>query len=1246
MKKLLLLFVLAAMLFSLTVAAKTIAPKTLDTNTAYIGGYEDNTFRPNNTMTRAEAVTIIARLLVGEENIPDEKSAFEDVNSHWAKKYIACLENEKMLTRYSVKFYPDRPITRAEFVELAVSACGIGYGNGDRSFKDVTPSHPYYESIMKSANSGLVGGYEDGTFRPDNTITRAEVVTVMNRVQKIDKSTNVFGQNYNKLKVFGDIADHWARYNILIASNAKVGRYVAPVYGSLYDGGMKMKNGEITLANDYVSYIIDTDGYVADIIDNDIGDSILREHVPFAYIIKGEATVYPESAELKASKIYFKMENGATFTVIPTVKDCYISFEIADFEGKADKLCFADIRLVSSGLKEDDVCILGISMSSKALTQNQPKITNTTYMATAFAEFGINGAKYALITSPIKHHLEALEALANDTDIREGIFAGSRFDSEAERLVNTNYFICHNANHKTLFDNIDLYVAVGIDMLDFHKGDGTFRQGDFYFHYQGLQTAYVNVLSQYISDAKLGTKQLYSYYMTPEGAKLLPPEHSKEFKYIGTYKLEGDIKKSTRDIKLTGCDITGNYYIAIGNELIKATFENGAVTSAERGFSDTERYEHKAGRDAVVIDITGTGAFNFKALVSDKLREYGILSGLQTYAFYIDDDCDGLLSDPKWQKQFEITEEYTLAEDINKGSRTIKTVEGLENAGTGTGWLHRAWDLVLIDDELIKINVSGFGEKEITVIERGRFDTVATEHKAGTKIRRIGSYYGGLTPEIGSDLYYEVARLTGEAYTNGGFDMVYFDAIDGVWHHIPTGTTFGGYHYHTTEFLRETLEHCGTKPITEVYNPSQYVVHSYTPAYDYANRGYKEYMKYHSEFNKTYLNSYFFATMGWYNFYPQKDIANWVDNPSAVPPNTIYEYQHTDDIDLLGSLCIAYDYSMVFSNLESYYTLPKNRANIDRFVRYDKLRKAGYFPEDIKRQIRESEYEHSLVDKGNGNFALVQKKYDDARVHNLADPYFNYIEGNNPFKAQTPFIRIQTDWSSIGEQPVVMADFDENRPLTAQPLTYEYEETVNASGQHALQVRVKGNGKGGAICFCLESPKVSDDNQIDYVIPLDFEGWKEFTLVATDTFLYPKNYFPHWSTRDSYNFKIYRGPVDFAALSKLRIFTYGDMSNVSIGDVTLAKHTYAPMVNPTITLDNGQKITFKCTIDSTEYLEYDGTKAVIFDAFGNFREVEEIEGAITVNTGDYKATLTADKSVDGAILRGKLTVGFTGEELK
>lgn len=1212
MKKIILTLLLA-LIFSLTALS-------------YMGGYEDGTFRPDNTMTRAEAVTVMARLMT--DSIPEKDTSFSDVKGHWSKSYVAYLEGEGLLGYYKNEFSPDKPITRAEFVALAVNIFDLEEKKSNVAFKDVKENHPFYKEIIRSAKCNLVGGYEDGTFRPDGTITRAEAVTVINRALKIDVNSNVFGQNYNKVNKFSDIAGHWARYNIIISSTKDAQNYFTPIFGNIYFGGIHMKDNRITLENSYFSYVIDTSGSLVSLYDKAGNKEMLGSINAFLYAQKNGVRIYPDRVTLDNSKLVFTMEDSSYVILTPTVKDAYIAFEISDVSDDLESVSFCNTVLDYEIESDEDTSVLGISLSSLAITHNSPKITTRSYLATAYRHFGIKGAKYAIIATPVKYHLSALEALAKDTDIKSGIFGASRFDSEEKRLVNTNYFLGHDGNHETLFDSLPLYTAVGIDMLSFHKGDGTFRQGDFYFHNQNLKTAFKSVLDAYINMAGIKSPKSYSYYMTPEGSKTLNAQLTKEFKYIGSYKLSEKISKSAKEIPLENFDLTGEYYIVINDELIKAEFESGKTVSSSRKQGGTKRGEHLAGDTAVIIDITGSGAHNFKALVSDKLREKGILSGLHTYAFYIDPECQEILSDPKWQKQLEIGEEYTLAADIDESTSVLPTLESLENAERTIGFRPRVWDLVLIGDELIKINVDRIGDKEFKSVLRGYHGTKITSHKAGEKIRRIGAYYGGLAPKMGSELFYHIAKLTGEAYNDGGFDMVYFDAIDGVSVHVDSNTYPDSYAYYTTEFIRATLEYCHDKPITEVYIPTQYITHSYTPAYDYANRGYKEYIKAHSEFNQTYLNSYFFATLGWYNFYPQN-----------TPANTVYEYQHTDDIDMLGTTAVAYDYSMVFSNLETYNTIPKNKANIDRYVEYDTLRKKGYFQEDIKKALREGEWEYSLVKKSDGSYSFFEKSYTKARINNLADSDLNFIEGENPFKSQTPFIRIEGDWSSVGENEITV--LEQNK--TPERTNVTFDTPFNASGRHAMTVTVASEGGNGAICISLDSPVVSDRNQIDYVIPLNFKGTKNFTFVATDTFLYPMEYFPHWSTRYTYDFKIYRGPVDFSSISSINIYTYGDVSKAKISDIKLAKEVNSPIVNPTVTLESGEKITFNCTINSGEYLEFDGKTALVYDSVGNSKKVS-FNGNITVKEGEFKANLTAESS--DILMRGKLTFGFTGDEVK
>lgn len=125
----------------------------LFTDAGIIEGYEDGTFRGENSLTRAEFTKIMAIVLECEISITDDK--FPDIKDHWAKDFI-------------------------------------------NSFADF----------------GYLKGYEDGTFRPDNKLTRAEFVTVVNRI---------IGKDYkNEENLFADVAnDHWALENILAAVSAK-----------------------------------------------------------------------------------------------------------------------------------------------------------------------------------------------------------------------------------------------------------------------------------------------------------------------------------------------------------------------------------------------------------------------------------------------------------------------------------------------------------------------------------------------------------------------------------------------------------------------------------------------------------------------------------------------------------------------------------------------------------------------------------------------------------------------------------------------------------------------------------------------------------------------------------------------------------------------------------------------------------------------------------------------------------------
>lgn len=159
-----------------------------DDHFAYVIGYEDGTVRPDGSITRAEVATIIFRLLDGEvrdENLTTVNS-FEDVSEgDWYNTAISTLVELGIIEgRSDTIFDPNAPITRAEFATLFARFDDSGV-KPDGGFSDVT-THWAREYIERAAALGWINGYEDGTFRPDNRITRAEAMTMINRVLNRD----------------------------------------------------------------------------------------------------------------------------------------------------------------------------------------------------------------------------------------------------------------------------------------------------------------------------------------------------------------------------------------------------------------------------------------------------------------------------------------------------------------------------------------------------------------------------------------------------------------------------------------------------------------------------------------------------------------------------------------------------------------------------------------------------------------------------------------------------------------------------------------------------------------------------------------------------------------------------------------------------------------------------------------------------------------------------------------------------
>lgn len=203
----------------------------LETHGAYVVGYTDGTFGPDRDMTRSEAATIFARLLAqrnGERITVPTKTTFPDVPVNaWYAGYVSYLARYGIAVGYTDGlFHGDEPITRAEFTAMAVRFFDT-YGDGDPAimeeysgFWDVSPGHWAAGYIADAARYGWVVGYGDGTFHADDEITRAEVVTIVNRLLGREADQEYIADHPRGLVLFPDVSkSYWAYYDILEAAN-------------------------------------------------------------------------------------------------------------------------------------------------------------------------------------------------------------------------------------------------------------------------------------------------------------------------------------------------------------------------------------------------------------------------------------------------------------------------------------------------------------------------------------------------------------------------------------------------------------------------------------------------------------------------------------------------------------------------------------------------------------------------------------------------------------------------------------------------------------------------------------------------------------------------------------------------------------------------------------------------------------------------------------------------------------------
>ncbi|MDD2494492.1 MAG: S-layer homology domain-containing protein [Tissierellia bacterium] len=228
-------------------------------------GYGDLTFRPENEITRAEFITILARTAYKQNKMNEvytSSMAYNDMSmKHWSYTFVISMYEHfaKNNKDYSFKdifpgnyFYPDSAIKREEAVALVAAFSDKSIYDNPLNFSDISTNHKYYNQIKRLYNAGIISGYKDNTFRGNAKITRAESAALIKRVYNDIKTSD--SSKYLKTIEFlpikgDDMYSYFGNYNFnttntldqrfIKAKNTleyvSFGGYIFPEDAHLYD---------------------------------------------------------------------------------------------------------------------------------------------------------------------------------------------------------------------------------------------------------------------------------------------------------------------------------------------------------------------------------------------------------------------------------------------------------------------------------------------------------------------------------------------------------------------------------------------------------------------------------------------------------------------------------------------------------------------------------------------------------------------------------------------------------------------------------------------------------------------------------------------------------------------------------------------------------------------------------------------------------------------------------------------------
>ena len=635
------------------------------------------------------------------------------------------------------------------------------------------------------------------------------------------------------------------------------------------------------------------------------------------------------------------------------------------------------------------------------------------------------------------------------------------------------------------------------------------------------------------------------------------------------------------------------------------------------------------------------GLHSLKAVI-DKLHAAGIGAGLHTYAFFVAKNSKWVTPIPDQRLAGDAT--FTLATALAETNKTVPVEETTKEMSTLTGFQVRNSVTVRIDDELI--TYSGISKEPpygFIDCQRGAHGTTAASHAARAKVHHLKECFGLFTPDGDSTMFEEVAARTAEVYNKCGFDMIYLDALDGT---DILGRWPNSYKYYANKFVYSLCGSLKRPAIMEMstFNHHLWFARSRIGAWDAPSKGYKRFIDQHFLDNKSSLQAYLPANLGWWCVF------DW------TPKDRIRTF--SDDLEYVMCKAIAGDHSLSWllgfepETFEKSYNARRLGALVKQ---YEELRLANYFSASVREQLGAPNSDFTLEKTAQGQWRFRPVKYDTHKVLGVdgtsdrwkvenkfcrqplklrieallsLSPYEGSDEVLAAFASTNEFSLAQASKGVAGllrtvSTPVKAAAasgcFSAKSDKTNAPSAWamagkKFPQPVNLL-EKGFGVWIHGDGKGEVLNFQWQAPEHISIGLSEHYAVIDFTGWRYFEFVEPESERLMDYGWPYFYASPDKEFGGVEGIkrlnrvaatfwVDYAKLDSLKLWynniPKGQEVKCYLSPVKALPHARAKLVNPSIKIGD-RKITFPTTLRSGSYLEFRSRNdCKVYDAKGDF----------------------------------------------